>query len=208
MKKRCCLRARFVVAFAGALLLAGCGRVHYPTSYLLNLPPPALRTPPPDHALGPLAIREFRCPGYLCEGRIVYRPSPEEVGYYEFHRWAISPRETITQFIADDLRVQSLFQTVSLYERGVDAAYILSGNIEKLEEVDQGKDVRAVCTLFAQLVNARTGSVVWSKTASESVAVEEGNMAGVVSGLSVAARASVDRLVESIATELKSVTAQ
>jgi cholesterol transport system auxiliary component len=208
MKKGCYLRACFGVAFAGVLLLEGCGPVHYPTNYLLNLPAPAVRTPGPARAFGTVAVREFRCPAYLCDGRIVYRPNEEEVGFYEFHRWALSPREAITQFVVDDLRAQSVFQTVSPSEKGVNPAYVLSGNIEKLEEVDQGRDVRAVCTLFAQLADAHTGSVIWSKTASKSVAVEPRNITGVVNSLSDAAQVSVDELVESIAAQFQTVASQ
>ena len=84
---------KLAIAVAGALVLAGCGSVRYPTSYLLNLPAPAPRTAPPQAVLGPVEVREFRCPEYLCEGRIVYRPGPEEVGFYEHHpSLAMNPR--------------------------------------------------------------------------------------------------------------------
>ena len=114
----------------GALVLAGCGSVRYPTTYVLNFPPPVPRAATPDGALGPVAIREFRCPEYLCEGRIVYRSSPEEVGFYEYHRWAMNPRQAVTQYLEEGLRGQSLFKSVSVHERGSEAAYVLSGNIE------------------------------------------------------------------------------
>ena len=135
---------KLAATFVGALTLAGCGSVRYPTSYLLNLPAPTPQAAPTQAVLGAVAVREFRCPEYLCEGRIVYRPSAEEVGFYEHHRWAMSPRQAITQTMADALRAQSLFQTVALQERGIEPAYVLTGNIERLEEVDQGQDVRAV----------------------------------------------------------------
>jgi ABC-type uncharacterized transport system auxiliary subunit len=186
------------------LVLAGCGSVRYPTSYLLNLPAPALQAAPPQAPSGPVAVREFRCADYLCEGRIVYRPTPEEVGFYEYHRWAASPRQAITQSVADALRARSLFKSVALHERGIEAAYVLTGNIEQMEEVDQGGDVRAVCTVSAQLLDARNGSVLWNHTASEAVPVQTRNVAGVVAGLSAAARTVVDRLVASVAKELAS----
>jgi ABC-type uncharacterized transport system auxiliary subunit len=196
------MKTQLAAAVVGALVLAGCGSVRYPTSYLLNLPAPAPKAAPPVAVLGPVAVREFRCPDYLCEGRIVYRPGPEEVGFYQYHRWASDPRQAITQFMADALRAQWLFKSVAVHEPGVEAAYVLTGNIERLEEADQGRDVRAVCTISAQLMEARTRSVVWSHTASEAVRVEERNVAGVVSGLSAAARTAVDRLVASIGKEL------
>jgi ABC-type uncharacterized transport system auxiliary subunit len=191
------------VAFMGALVLAGCGRVRYPTSYVLNFPPPVPQAAPSNGAPGSVAIREFRCPEYLCEGRIVYRPSPEEVAFYEYHRWAMDPRQAITQYLEDGLRAQSLFQSVTVHERGSEAAYVLSGNIERLEEVDQGRDVRAVCTISAQLLDTRTRSVVWSHTATETVPVEKRNIGGVVSSLSAAARTAADRLLRSMTEELR-----
>ena len=198
------MKMRLAAAVVATLVLAGCGSVRYPTSYLLNLPAPAPQAAPPQAPLGPVAVREFRCPDYLCEGRIVYRPTPEEVGFYEYHRWAASPRQAITQSMADALRARSLFKSVAVHERGIEAAYVLTGNIERLEEVDEGRDVRAVCTISAQLLDARTGSVVWNHTASEAVPVQTRNVAGVVVSLSAAARTVIDRLVASVAKELAS----
>ncbi len=196
------------VVFMGALVLAGCGSVRYPKTYVLNLPPPVPQTAPSNGALGPVAIREFRCPEYLCEGRIVYRSSPEEVGFYEYHRWAMNPREAITQYVVDGLRAQSLFQSVTIRESGAEAAYLLSGNIEGLEEVDEGRDVHVVCRISARLMDTRTRSVVWSHTASETVHVENRDMRGVVSSLSSAARTTADRLLKSLREELPAARAR
>ena len=85
----------FAVVLTGALVLAGCGSVRYPTSHVLNFPPPVPQATPSDGVLRPVAIREFRCPEYLCEGRIVYRSSPEEVGFYEYHRWATNQKTSL-----------------------------------------------------------------------------------------------------------------
>ena len=199
---------RLTVAFLGALVLAGCGSVRYPTNYLLNFPPPAPRAALSNGALGPITIREFRCPEYLCEGRIVYRPGPEEVGFYENHRWAMNPRQAVTQYLEDSLRAQSLFKNVTVHERASEAAYVLSGNIERLEEVDEGRDVHAVCTISAQLLDTRTRAVVWSRTATESVSVEERDIAGVVTSLSAAVRTVADRLLKSMTDEMPATVAR
>ena len=199
---------RLTVAFLGALVLAGCGSVRYPTSYVLNFPPPAPRAALSIEGLGSVAIREFRCPEYLCEGRIVYRPRPEEVAFYENHRWAMNPRQAITQHLEDTLRAHSLFKSVTIHERASEAAYVLSGNIERLEEVDEGRDVRAACTISAQLLDTRTRAVVWRHTASETVPVEKRDIAGVVSSLSAAVRTVADRLLKSMADELPATMAR
>jgi ABC-type uncharacterized transport system auxiliary subunit len=119
----------------------------------------------------------------------------------------MNPRQAITQYVEDVLRVQSLFKSVAIHERGSDAKYVLSGNIERLEEVDQGRDVRAVCTISAQLLDTRTRSTVWSQTVSETVRVEKRDMAGIVSSLSAAARMAADRLLKSMTEELQATLA-
>src|SRR6185295_31340 len=93
---------------------------------------------PLPQARGPIVVRDFQCPQYLCEGRIVYRPSAQEVGYYEFHRWATNPRQMITQYVVDAIQTTALFKAVALDEEGIQPAYLLTGNIERLEELDQG----------------------------------------------------------------------
>ena len=192
--------------FVGTLVLAGCGSVRYPANYVLNLQPPTARVAPSNGPLGALAVREFRCPEYLCEGRIVYRSGPEEVGFYEYHRWAMDPRHAITEYLQEGLRAQSLFKSVGLQGSDSEPEYVLSGSIERLEEVDEGRDVRAVCTISAQLLDARTRSLVWSNTASQTVPVEKRDMRGVVGSLSAAAQTAADRLLQSMVGQLAAPT--
>ncbi len=204
MNTRCQFRRLAAVPLLAMLAIAGCGgKVRYPTMYVLNLPPPAPQTPTPaGPVLGPLAVHEFRCPEYLCEGRIVYRPSPEQVGFYDYHRWAMSPGQAITQYVADTVRAQSVFKSITIDGRDIKGGYVLSGSIDHFEEVDQGQGVRALCTISAQLVDSGTGSVVWTQTASEAVPVGKRDVPGVVVSLSAAARATIDRLVQSMTSQL------
>jgi ABC-type uncharacterized transport system auxiliary subunit len=199
-------RSRLVpqISLMGILALAGCGgKVRYPTMYVLNLPTPVQRTrAPAESPLGPLVVHEFRCPEYLCEGGIVYRPNQEEVGSYEYHRWAMSPRQSITKYMAETVRARSVFNGVTIDGSDMKASYVLSGSIDHFEEVDQGNNVRALCTISAQLVEAATGSVVWTQATSETVPVQTRNVQGVVVSLSGAARAVIDRLVHSMTSQL------
>jgi ABC-type uncharacterized transport system auxiliary subunit len=196
------------ITFLALPVLAACGHARYPTSYVLKFPPVAPSVAPAPDIRGALAVHEFQCPQYLCEGRIVYRPTTEEIGFYEFHRWAMNPGEMITQFVADSVRSQALFKSVALQEAGIEPAYVLKGNIEQLEEVDHGRDVRAVCTISAQLLDTQTKSIVWSHTASQTFAVQNRNVAGVVSSLSAAVRVTIDDLVKSLRETLSSARSQ
>jgi len=184
------------LALAGTLSGAGCGAVRYPAHYVLNFPAPMQRIAPPEVS-GPLVVREFQCPQYLCDGRLVYRPTPEEIGFYEFHRWAMNPRQMVTRYIADTVRMKSLFSHVVLEDAGVQPAYVLNGNIERLEEVDQG-GVSAVCTISVELIDAKTKSILWSITASETIPVRRRDVPGVVAGLSTAAGLTIEKVVMSL----------
>src|ERR1700750_826935 len=115
-------------AFVAALLLiTGCGKVRYPTNYILNLPQAVPHVANPHPALGgAVLVHQFRCPDYLCQGAIVYRPKPEEGGFYQYQRWAMDPRDSITTYVTEALRNQGLFSVVATGERRAEPAYALS----------------------------------------------------------------------------------
>src|ERR1700676_1653051 len=82
---------KIVFSLAALVILTGCGgRVRYPNYYTLNLPAPP-DPPVAEKAHASLAIREFRAPTYLRQGAIVYKASPEQIGLYAYHRWAMPP---------------------------------------------------------------------------------------------------------------------
>src|SRR5579871_2360909 len=93
-------------------LLAGCGGGRGPatTYYKLDIPPSV--TPAGPSAPVSVRIEPFRTSSLLRQDRIVYRPSPVEVGYYEYHRWAEPPSDSVTKALADQLVKRRLFQSV------------------------------------------------------------------------------------------------
>ena len=193
------MRAGF--ALAGALAIGACGSARYPAYYALHFEP-STQAAASERAMGTLAITELGCPDYLCEGRIVYRPTPIEVSFYQYHRWAISPRAMVADYLAERVRARSLFTSVSGAESRMATDFVLTGTLQRLEEVDDARQVTALSTVSAQLVDTRRQSVVWSRTATERVMVEQRDVAGVVNGLATAVRATVDRLVADMELEL------
>jgi uncharacterized lipoprotein YmbA len=96
------------LVLASLLVLAGCGRARYRSYYTLNLPP----APDPiaeEKIATSIAVRQFQSPGYLRQGPIVYRATPEQIGYYEYHRWAADPRVLVTNVVVDHLRASGHF---------------------------------------------------------------------------------------------------
>ena len=191
-----------ILAIAAAVALAACGSVQYAAHYALDIAPAGPPRAPSPSALGPLVVPELGCPPYLCEGRVVYREEPHRIGFYDYHRWAIDPRTALTRLLTDRIRASSLFESVTVGGSTARAAYLLRGEIERFEEVDEKTSVHAVCTVSAEIVEVKTGTVAWRGTVSEMVPVQRRDVPGVVAGLRVAAQTVADRLVASMADEL------
>ena len=184
-----------VFMLAASTLLVGCaGKIKYPSYYTLNLPAP----PDPPAAEGvrtSVAVREFRSPVYLRQGPIVYRPTPEQIGFYEYHRWAVDPRVLVTNTVVDRLRASGNFAQVKPYDGHSDVDYILSGRLEKLEEIDYEGGVKVEVAISAQMTRLSTGETVWSNDASEVGTVAQRNVPAVVSEMNRTIGRTIEKLL-------------
>ncbi|MFZ0199866.1 MAG: ABC-type transport auxiliary lipoprotein family protein, partial [Candidatus Sulfotelmatobacter sp.] len=160
--------------------LSGCGRVRYPAYYTLNLPAPP-DPPAAENVRTSIAVREFQAPNYLRQGPIVYRRTPEEIGFYEYHRWAADPRMLVTSAVVDHLRAGGQFSMVSMYDGRPNNAYVFSGRLEQLEEVEYQAGVKVEVAISAQITRVATGAAVWSNAVSEVGTVSQRTIPGVVS---------------------------
>jgi ABC-type uncharacterized transport system auxiliary subunit len=175
--------------------LAGCGSaVKYPNYYTLHVPPPP-DPPVPEGVHASLAIRQFRSPNYLRQGAIVYKTSPEQLGFYEYHRWAVDPREFLTNAVADRLRASGNFTQVKLYDGRSDIDYILSGHLERLEEIDYERGVKVEVAISAQMLSVATGETVWTNAVSEVGTVDQRNVAAVVSEMNRTMERAIEKLL-------------
>jgi ABC-type uncharacterized transport system auxiliary subunit len=201
VKKTLCALAWMLATVIG---LMGCGgKLRYPTYYTLNLPAPP-DPPARDGVRTSIAVREFQSPGYLRQGPIVYRTTPEQIGYYEYHRWAADPRTLVTSAVIDHLRASSQYSMVSMYTGRPGNDYIFSGRLEKLEEVDYESGVKVEVAMSAQIIRAATGVTVWSNAVSETRPVSQANVPGVVSQMNRTMELAIDKLLSTVPTSLES----
>ena len=179
---------------ATLVLLAGCGRVRYPRYYTLNLPAPP-DPPASENAHATLAIREFSAPTYLRQGAIVYKTSPEQIGFYAYHRWAADPREVVTNAVIDRLRASAAFAFVKPYDGRPGASYVLSGRLERLDELDYEGGVKVEIALSAQMTSIATGATVWSNAVSEVGNVNKRDVSAVVSEMNGTMERAIKKLL-------------
>jgi ABC-type uncharacterized transport system auxiliary subunit len=175
--------------------LAGCaGKIKYPSYYTLNVPP-APDPPAAEGVRSSVAVREFRSPGYLRQGPIVYRPTPEQIGFYEYHRWAVDPRVLVTNTVVDRLRASGNFAQVKPYDGHSDIDYVLSGRLEKLEEIDYDGGIKVQVAISAQMTRLSTGETVWSNEATEVGTVAQRDVPAVVSEMNRTMQRTIDKLL-------------
>jgi len=191
-------------AWASALLTAGCGgKILYPHYYTLEIPPVPRGAAFSPRLPATLAVRRFETAPYLRQGRIVYRQALAEIGFYEYHRWAADPAVMVTSAVIDSLRSSQLFSFVKSYDGQGQQDYVMGGQLEQLEEIDSAGTVRVAVKLSAELLDVRTGAMVWTGEGGETSAVETRNVNSVVVEMSHAVQKSIDRLVTSLSQQLR-----
>lgn len=179
-------------------LLAGCGSEKVPPTryYKLDIPPaPASAGPSVPVSL---RIEPFRTTSLLRQDRIVYRPSPVEVGYYEYHRWAEAPNDSVTRALADQLTKRRVFQSIKVSDAGEKADYVLRGTIDQLQEVDYKGGVRAQVSISAVLEDPVQRQTIWSGTAAAETAVARRDVQAVVAAMGQASQQSLARLMADV----------
>ena len=188
-----------VLAIAVLLLfsLAGCGGKvppsHYYTLELLPAPPAAATAYPVV-----IAVPRFQAPRPLTQDRLVFRPSPNKVDFYEYHRWVEAPPDMVTRHLLKRLKAAGIFRAVTGSAGSPQVDYILRGNIENLEEVDSTDTVVGRVVLTAELVDAKTRAVVWSGRGSHEALVEPRSIEGIVRVLNEGVHQSSDQLLRGL----------
>jgi ABC-type uncharacterized transport system auxiliary subunit len=195
------MRAIWVCVVMG--LFAGCGSVREPATKYYKLDIPPAPTPAGPSSPAALRIEPFRASSLLRQDRIVYRPSAVEVGFYEYHRWAEPPNDTLTKALADQLMRRRVFQSVEISDAGEKAVYVLRGRIDRLQEVDYLGAVRVQVSISAELEDPVRQQKVWSGAASSECVVARSDVQAVVTAMGQASQQSIGRLVTDVAKFLQ-----
>jgi ABC-type uncharacterized transport system auxiliary subunit len=180
-----------------AALGAGCGgaipKTHY---YLLDLTPAAPR--PRQPAPYTVAVMPFQVPDHLEQDRIVFRPSPLEIDFYEYHRWAHRPASLLTSALVDRLRSQNVFAGVLQFDGRTRTDFRIRARLERFEEVDSPEGVTARVQLSAEVTDLKNQRIAWTGSADHAEPVTQGEVRAVVAALSRAAEACVAEISQGI----------
>ena len=183
-------RVAAVIAFVAACI--SCGGKAPPTNYyVLDLPAPA---PAADRLDRTAVLMPLRVGTVIGQGRIVYRESPEQVGFYEYHQWAEDPEDSVARSLMNEVLARGTFASIAPFDGRTKADYILRGELRRLEEVDYGGPVRVAVEIALELVDTGTGRVVWSGASAVTEDVPASEVRSVVSRMAAAVVNSVKQL--------------
>ena len=158
--------------------------------------------------LGSVVVREFSAPVFLRQGPIVYRLSPEQLDFYDYHRWAEDPRRVVTSAMVREMQARKLFRSVDVFDGRGSPECLVTGTLDHLEEVDQGANVSIDVSLSARLINLQTGEVLWQDTASKIAKLDQRSVPGIVAAMSRDLTDAVDRLVSSMEDRVVAASSQ
>jgi uncharacterized lipoprotein YmbA len=184
----------------GFIGLGGCAKVRYPDYYALKLPNPVSASRDSARIPASVAVREFRAPQYLRQGSIVYRPDSEQIAFYDYHRWAEDPRQSVTNTIVRELK--KVFESVDFYDGRTGSEFMLTGSLDHLEEVDSGRSVSVEVGISAKLQSVKTGSVMWSDTSFKTSEVRQRSLSAVVAEMSRDLSEAATQLVSSMRSQV------
>ena len=192
-------KALAVAAVVGSL---ACAASAPPTRYYaLDLPRPA---PAAERLAHTAVLMPVRAGEIARQGRIVFRESPHEVGFYEYHRWAEDPEDSVAEALASELLARGTFASVTPFDGRTQADFILRGELRSIEEIDYDGPVKASVEIALELVDADTSRVVWSGNAVAVEDVPTAEVRAVVERMSVSADHAIKRLAGRIDSHLRS----
>ena len=166
-----------------AFVVAGCGAARPAKYYQLTLPPDTAADPPPGDVypftilMGPiLSSHLYR------EDHIVYSSNDENMGTYEYQRWAEPPTEMIQDVLFRALRSSGRYRSVYTQRSSIRGDYLLHGHLYDFKEVT-GSSMSARLALELELRDTKTGDTVWNHLYNHDEPVSGKSVSAVVAAL-------------------------
>src|ERR1700730_691297 len=172
----------------------GCGAARPSKYYQLTVP--ADMTSATDPTADPVALLlgPLTSSHLYREDRIVYSAAGQNMGTYEFQRWAEPPTEMVQDVLFRELRASGRYRAVAALRSNAHGDYVLHGRLYDFKEVS-GNGMLARVAIEYELRETKTGATVWSHYYSHDEPVTGKDVSAVV--------AALDRNVQGIVGQVK-----
>jgi ABC-type uncharacterized transport system auxiliary subunit len=189
-KRRLYLIAAVIFA-VGVLGACGAGRpYHYYWLDATTAPQTATQTPPYQIKL---LVGHPYTPQLYRDDRLVYGSGEEQLGVYEYERWAEMPADMIQEALVNSLRKTGQFRSVTRTGSSAHGDYIARSRLYAMYGVDQPQLV-ARFSMDLELFDTKTGTTVWSAPYSHDEPVDGKSVPNLVAAMDRNVRAGMQQL--------------
>lgn len=184
-----------LIAILVAVSLVGCGATRPSKFYQLTVPGTGAQSAAQvaDPVPGTILIGPLMASHLYREDRIVYSSSGEQMGTYEYQRWAEPPTEMIQNVLLRVLRSTGRYKAVYMQRSTMNGDFLIRGRLYDFKEVSGSAEVAKV-TFELEMRELKSGATVWTHFYSHEEPVEGKDVPAVV--------AALDRNVQSGLTEV------
>ena len=144
-----------------AVFLVACGATRPSKYYQLTVPGEPAPGQPGDPAPVTLLVGSLFASHLYREDRIVYSTAGEQMGTYEYQRWAEPPTEMIQEVLLRELRASGRYRAVYAQRSSTNGDFQLRGRLYDFKEVS-GKSMVARVTVEFEMRDLKTGATVWT----------------------------------------------
>jgi ABC-type uncharacterized transport system auxiliary subunit len=172
---------RVAAAFL-SILIVGCGATRPAKYHQLTIPTDNASDPPSEVFPVTILMGPLMSSHLYREDHIVYSSGGENMGTYEYQRWAEPPTEMIQEVLFRALRSSGRYRAVYAQRSSIRGDYLLHGHLYDFKEVT-GASMSARLALELELRDTKTGDTVWTHLYSHDEPVSGKDVSAVVASL-------------------------
>lgn len=189
--------ASFLCVMATALL-CGCGAARPSKYYQLTVPGDAAAAgQAADPAPVTLLVGNLLASHLYRQDRIVYSTGGEQMGTYEYQRWAEPPTEMVEQLLLRELRACGRYRAVYAQRSNTNGDFLLRGRLYDFKEVS-GSAMKARVTVEFEMRDLKSGATVWTHYYQHDEAVDGKDVPAVVAALNKNVQRGVKEVLASL----------
>jgi ABC-type uncharacterized transport system auxiliary subunit len=192
--------ARRALIMASALmvgLLSGCGATRPSKYYQLTVPADPGAVEKADAVPVTILLGALMTSHLYREDRIVYGNEGEQMGTYEYQRWAEPPTEMIQEVLLRELRASGRYRAVQYRRSNMQGDFAIRGHLYDFKEVT-GEQMSGRVTLELEMRDLKNGATVWTHYYTHDEPASGKDVAAIVAALDKNVQRGVKEIVESL----------
>ncbi|HEX8879338.1 MAG TPA: ABC-type transport auxiliary lipoprotein family protein [Candidatus Acidoferrum sp.] len=190
-------RAAIFQLAAVVVFLGGCGATRPSQYYQLTVPGDVPVAKEGDATPVTLLVGALLASDLYREDRIVYSTTHEEMGTYQYQRWAEPPTEMIQEVLLRELRSTGRYRAVFAHRSDANGDFLLRGRLYDFKEVS-GSGMVARLTVDFEMRDLKSGTTVWTHYYHHDEPVNGKNVPAVVAALDKNVQRSVKEVLEGL----------